>query len=153
MTVRVLVDDNFHYMDESERYQLGVFDTVEEAVSKCREIIDADLAHMAKQAKPGLSAEALYELYMRFGEDPFIICEGADEEGAEAARAWSAWDYAKSRCNDMVLPVVEADHLKATIHLGARMADADARRMLALKKLQVQRPDLYTIFGLPPAAK
>ena len=109
MTVRVLVDDNFHYMDESERYQLGVFDTVEEAVSKCREIIDADLAHMAKQAKPGLSPEALYELYMRFGEDPFIICEGAADK--EAARAWSAWDYAKSRCNDMVLPVVEAPGL------------------------------------------
>jgi hypothetical protein len=87
-----MVDDNFHFMDETERYELGAFDTVEEALSKCREIIDADFAHMAK---PGLSPEALYELYVHFGEDPFIICEGADEE---AARAWSAWDYAKSRC-------------------------------------------------------
>jgi len=89
---RVMVDDNFHFMDEDERYQHGVFDTVDEALSKCREIIDADLAAMAK---PGLSPQALYDLYVNFGRDPFIVCDGADDK---AAAAWSAWDYAKSRC-------------------------------------------------------
>jgi hypothetical protein len=92
MTVRVFVDDNFHFMDEDERYQYGAFDTVDEALEKCREMVDADLAQMAK---PGLSPQALYELYMSFGRDPFIVCDGADDE---AAMAWSAWDYAKSRC-------------------------------------------------------
>lgn len=40
---KVLVDDNFHFMDESERYEAGVFSTVEEAITKCKSMIDADL--------------------------------------------------------------------------------------------------------------
>lgn len=30
---KVMVDDNFHYMDESERYELGIFPTAEEAIT------------------------------------------------------------------------------------------------------------------------
>jgi hypothetical protein len=29
----VYVDDNFHFLDESERYRLGAFETCEEAVA------------------------------------------------------------------------------------------------------------------------
>ena len=36
----VYVDDNFHYMQEDERYTLGVFDTEAEAVEAARNIID-----------------------------------------------------------------------------------------------------------------
>jgi hypothetical protein len=36
----VFVDDNFHYMDEEERYKSGDYATLEEAVSKCRRIVD-----------------------------------------------------------------------------------------------------------------
>jgi hypothetical protein len=104
MTVRVLVDDNFHFMDDDERYELGAFDTVEQALSKCREMVDADLAEMAE---PSLSPQVLYNLYTSFGRDPFVVCDGADDKAA----AWSAWEYAKSRCNDMVPPVVEAPGL------------------------------------------
>ena len=43
---KVLVDDNFHFMDESERYEAGVFSTVEEAIAKYKRIIDADLEGM-----------------------------------------------------------------------------------------------------------
>jgi hypothetical protein len=98
MTARILVDDNFKFMDEDERYQHGVFDTVDEALGECRGIVDADLAAMAK---PGLSPQALYNLYVSFGRDPFIICDGADDKAA----AWSAWKYSKARCNDMLLMV------------------------------------------------
>jgi hypothetical protein len=43
MKYRVLVDDNYHYMDESERYELGEFDTLEEAVAACKKVVDAFL--------------------------------------------------------------------------------------------------------------
>ena len=32
---KVMVDDNFHYMEEDERYQLGTFATAEEALAAC----------------------------------------------------------------------------------------------------------------------
>jgi hypothetical protein len=38
--------------------------------------------------KPGMKAEDLYQVYIRFGEDPFIV--GGDIR-------FSAWDYAKER--------------------------------------------------------
>jgi hypothetical protein len=41
MSYQVLIDDNFHYQDESERVKHGVFATSEEAVAACRSIVDA----------------------------------------------------------------------------------------------------------------
>lgn len=83
---RVLVDDNFHYMDESERYSSGDYDTAEEAVAKCKEIVDGFIDDAAKKAK---SAADLYDSYQLFGEDPYV--EGPTEVD------FSAWDYAKER--------------------------------------------------------
>ena len=81
----VFVDDNFHYMDEDERYTLGVFATVEEAIAACRSIVDRCLNH-----EPGMTAEAMFKKYAMFGEDPFI-------PGVE----FSAWTYAKERCAEL----------------------------------------------------
>ena len=36
----VLVDDYFHYKDESERYELGEFEDLATAVAACRRIAD-----------------------------------------------------------------------------------------------------------------
>jgi len=66
---RVLVDDNFHYGNEDERYQAGAFDSYEHALAKCRSIVEECLA---EQLKPGMAAEELYAAYMMFGEDPWI---------------------------------------------------------------------------------
>ncbi len=82
----VFVDDNFHYQDESERYELGKFESYEEALAECRKIVDRFLeGHSAD------SADALYELYVSFGEDPYII-------GPDKGDDFSAWRYAKQRC-------------------------------------------------------
>ena len=81
----VFVDDNFHYMDTKERHELGVFPTVEEAVAACQRIVDSDLE---KWAQRDITAKELYELYVMFGEDPFII----PNDGG-----FSAWDYARAR--------------------------------------------------------
>jgi len=93
---RVLVDDNFHYQDESERYELGTFATLDEAVAACRRIVDEDLA---AQLKPGMTAEELYRLYTMFDRDPFIVVPGG-----EPAVQFSAWDYARKRCDELVQP-------------------------------------------------
>ena len=89
---RVMVDDNFHYMNEEERYEQGLYKSCSDALEVCRKIVDQSLEGMHK---PGMTAEALYGLYTSFGEDPFIlVLDGEDESAA----AFSAWDHAKDRC-------------------------------------------------------
>jgi hypothetical protein len=90
VSYQVFVDENFHYMDEDERYCLGEFESLDAAVAKCREIVDAFLA---ANYKAGMTADQLYQQYTGFGEDPFI--RGGDEAG------FSAWDYAKARCEEI----------------------------------------------------
>jgi len=89
---RVLVDDNFHYGNEDERYQAGAFDSYEHALAKCRSIVEECLA---EQLKPGMAAEELYAAYMMFGEDPWISAVPED-----AAR-FSAWEYARARSREI----------------------------------------------------
>jgi hypothetical protein len=84
----VFVDDNYHYTSEDSRYKLGDFPTYEDAVAKCKAIVDRCLLDDYQE---GMSADALYEKYVAFGEDPFII-------GEPVPFKFSAWDYAKERC-------------------------------------------------------
>jgi hypothetical protein len=46
-----MVDDNFHYMEEDERRELGTFATLEEALAACRTLVDRWLAD---NHKPGM---------------------------------------------------------------------------------------------------
>lgn len=85
----VFGDDNFNYMDESERYELGSFDSFEDAVAACRAIVDR---YLEGRAEP--DAALLLNCYMSFGEDPFII-------GPDAGMKFSARDYARQRCNEL----------------------------------------------------
>ena len=87
----VFVDDNFHYQDESERYKHGEYETWEAAVAACKRIVDGDLLHFHK---PGESAAELYYSYTSFGEDPFIRPQPPGER-------FSAWDYARQRCDEI----------------------------------------------------
>jgi hypothetical protein len=91
---KVFVDDNFHYMDESERYQLGEFLTLEEAIAASRKIVDE---YLLSAYQPGMTAESLYQSYVAFGEDPFILAV----PGQGAAVLFSAWEYAKQRCQEL----------------------------------------------------
>jgi hypothetical protein len=90
MPYTVMVDDNFHYQDESERYEQGTYATLDEAIAVCKRIVDEDLA---SHLKPGITADQLYDLYVMFDRDPFIL--GASPSGSVP---FSAWDYAKERC-------------------------------------------------------
>jgi hypothetical protein len=96
---KVMVDDNFHYMDETERVEDGVFATAEEAIAECKGIVDDDLNSTIAD-KPKLTAKELYELYVHFGPDPFIVPINKDDEVPE----FRAWDYAKERSQVLTKP-------------------------------------------------
>lgn len=91
MTFRVMVDDNYHYMDETERYTLGEFESLEAAIDACKRIVDD---YLESAYKPGMSAEELCKSYKGFGDDPWII--GPDPGVGKVL--FSAWDYADHRC-------------------------------------------------------
>lgn len=91
---KVLIDDNFHYQDESERITYGLFNARAEAVAACRSIVDAFLAGAFK---PGMSGSALYDLYVTFGDDPFILSVDGDSPRVE----FSAWEYARQRSEEI----------------------------------------------------
>lgn len=88
----VYVDDNFHYMDEDERYVLGAFDSYEAALVACRKIVDEFLCD-----NPASTADELYESFIQFGEDPWIM---GPATATEMPR-FSARDYALQRCHEL----------------------------------------------------
>ena len=88
----VMVDDNFHYMDEDERYRLGEFADAEVAIGHCRRIVEE---YLASAYEAGMSTQDLWESYKAFGEDPFI--QSVDVPPIR----FSAWDYARERCSLM----------------------------------------------------
>ena len=85
----VRVDDNYHFMDEAERYALGAYASLEAAVAAAQALVDRDVL---AAYRPGVTAAQLYEQYTAFGPDPFIV----PPEGV--AVAFSAWAYARGRC-------------------------------------------------------
>jgi hypothetical protein len=91
MKYTVMVDDNFNYMDESERHVAATLDSAEKAVAVARSIVDEFLAD---NHRAGMSSDDLYSAYKSFGEDPFIISDDPDCN-------FSAWSYAKARCLEL----------------------------------------------------
>ncbi len=91
MSYTVYVDDNFNYMDESERYKLGEFETAEAAVAAAKRIVDE---YLASAYEPGMTPAELNHSYVCFGEDPFIVPQDPDSK-------FSAWDYARARCDEL----------------------------------------------------
>ncbi|MBI1368816.1 MAG: hypothetical protein GC162_09215 [Planctomycetes bacterium] len=81
-------------MDDDETDTLGVFGTWEAAVEAARWIVDRSLD---QSYRPGISAAEWYDHYTSFGEDPFITPEPPGEH-------FSAWNYARKRCEDRCAP-------------------------------------------------
>lgn len=65
----VKVDDNYNYMDESAQYIAGHFDTVEEAVEKCKKVTIESLEDLYED---GIDPEKLSAQWSMFGDDPFV---------------------------------------------------------------------------------
>jgi hypothetical protein len=87
---KVMVDDNFHYMEEDERWEYGTFATAAAAFAACRKVVDESLI---AEFRPGITATQLYDRYTSFGDEPFIIAP----PGATEDVSFSARDYARSR--------------------------------------------------------
>jgi len=85
------VDDNYDYMDEDERYKAGEFDTIEEAITAAKKIVD-DFLLSVYQKRPYISPEELYAVYKRSGEDPWIHPNYSD---------YNSWNYAEYRCREI----------------------------------------------------
>jgi hypothetical protein len=86
----VMVDDNFHYMDEGHRSKHGRFSTYEEAAAACKRIVDEELRDMLKQ---GIKLEALSATWSMYGSDPFIV---------GGSRRFSARDYVTEKVQELV---------------------------------------------------
>lgn len=86
----VFVDDNFHYMDESERYKLGEFADFPSAVAACKRIVDEFLTTCDLN---NTDAE-IYHIYVLFGEDPWISSQDSECK-------FSAWNYARERAKEL----------------------------------------------------
>jgi hypothetical protein len=99
MKYKVVVDDNFHYMDESERYTHGEFETSEVALGAAKVLVDADLNSLYQT---GMTADELYRQYTSFGNDPYIVSE-------DQSCHFSAWSYAKERCQDICKGVAQSE--------------------------------------------
>ena len=87
----VFVDDNFHYMDESERYKLGEYTDCPSAVAACKKLIDE---YLQQGFTHNTTVEELQKSYSFFGEDPFILSDDPDCK-------FSARDYASRRIVEM----------------------------------------------------
>jgi hypothetical protein len=99
MKYKVVVDDNFHYMDESDRYTHGEFEISEVALSAAKALVDADLNSLYRT---GMTADELYRQYTGFGSDPYIVSE-------DQSCHFSAWSYAKERCPDICKAVAQSE--------------------------------------------
>lgn len=84
MSYKVFIDDNFHYMDEGERVALGEFVSADDALAAARRIVEESLIEFHK---PGMSADEIYDLYLQFGSDPFIV--SSDEPITFSAREYA----------------------------------------------------------------
>jgi hypothetical protein len=78
-------------MDEEERYKLGDFATLEEAVAACKAMVDQFLQD---EVSHDTTAKERYGQYTGFGPDPFIVTDDPDA----GHPPFSAWSYAKERC-------------------------------------------------------
>jgi len=89
---KVVVDDNFDH-GNSTYEAVAAFDTREEAIAECKSRVDAWLA---TAHEPGMQADQLWEQYICFGEDPWVL--GGKHNDPVPFRAWN---YARQRCAEL----------------------------------------------------
>jgi hypothetical protein len=98
----------------------GGFDKPNVAV--CKQIVDECLQHMLK---PGMTADALYEQWVMFGDDFDLYAIVGDDEPFIPAHKFSALDYAKERCE--ALTQAAAANFEHAANLAHRIATAPLR--------------------------
>ncbi len=92
-------------MDESRRYRLVIFGTLEEGLRAARRIVDD---YLSSAHEPGMIAAQLHGSSKMFGEDPFI------RTSDPAAGSFSTWTYAGERCDQICAPPVDPQPVDST---------------------------------------
>jgi hypothetical protein len=104
-------------MDEGEEYNSGTFATYDEAVAKCKEILN-DFLEDAYQKND--TPESLYATYVMYGETPVIW-------GKELG-TFNSNEYAKEQCNIII------EHRKPKIKKFIRDIDSETKNTPFLLK-------------------
>jgi hypothetical protein len=91
MKFHLRVYDNYHYMDESEAYNHGEYETYEEALVGAKAIVDEFLVH---NWTPGTKPDSLIVSFAFYGEDPIILPVGYGE-------SFSARTYVDTRAAEI----------------------------------------------------
>ena len=85
---RVMVSDNFDFMDEDEPASChGSYSTYEEALAEAKGIVEASIRN-----SQGSTADEIYDHYMSFGDDAFILAPAGTKQPEPL---FSSWNYAK----------------------------------------------------------
>ena len=96
---KIFVDDNFHSMDESERYEAGSYDSLDEAVNKCKELTIKSLKNLYEK---GITPEKLQTQWSMFGEDPYVF-------GGRGAVPFSARKFVSTElCKEIINSIENA---------------------------------------------
>ena len=81
------VYDNFHYMDESEAYNHGQFETYEDALIAAKAIVDE---FFEQNWERGIKPDYLLAQYSLYGEDPVILAGEHAENKSFSARTYAS---------------------------------------------------------------
>lgn len=94
MSYIVYIADHFHYQDTDHHLKHGEYAVGEEAVQVAQAIVVASLQSLKK---PGQTSNELMQMYLTFGDDPFIIPAPGMQPVAFSALQF-AKDYAARLC-------------------------------------------------------
>ena len=80
------VYDNYHYMDESEAYNHGKYNTYEDALIAAKAIVDE---FFEENWKRGINPDDLIGQYSLYGEDPVILPNEPGKQERFSARTYA----------------------------------------------------------------
>lgn len=76
MKFHLRVYDNFHYNDESEAYNKGLYDSYEAALYAAKGMVDEFLIYNWRK---GMLPKDLHALFLLYGDDPIILANESVE--------------------------------------------------------------------------
>ncbi len=97
MKYRLVVYDNFHYMDDDEPYEKGEYETYELALADAKLMIESFLEFNWKN---GMTPDQLIDVFNDFGEEPTIIPRNNDNGEIFSARKYVK-EIAESICKKL----------------------------------------------------
>jgi hypothetical protein len=84
---RVMVSDNFDFMDDDAPSCAGSYPTYEDALARAKGIVEASIKN-----SQGTTADEIYDHYTSFGDDAFILAPAGTKQPESL---FSSWNYAE----------------------------------------------------------